>query len=206
MGSLVAVSAVPATATILARSFAEGKECLERFITDRDAQSALLEVAAELVKTFESGGKVLIAGNGGSMADAIHFAEEWTGRFRKERRPYPAMALADSCHLSCVANDYGFDHVFSRMVDAFARPEDLVILLSTSGNSPNVVLAAEAARAIGSKVVGFLGRDGGKLKPLCDIVVMAPGATSDRIQEIHMMCLHILIEAAEVELGAASMS
>ena len=173
---------------------------MDAFVADQEAQSALVELARLLCRTFAQGGKVLIAGNGGSMADAIHFAEEWTGRFREDRRPYPALALADACHLSCVGNDYGFDHVFSRMVAAFATSEDALFLLSTSGNSRNLVLAAEAGRAAGCRVVGFLGRGGGQLTEYCDIVVMAPGETADRIQEIHMTCLHILIEAVEAEL------
>ncbi len=146
---------------------------------------------------------MLIAGNGGSMADAMHFAEEWTGRFRNDRRPFPAMALADPTHLSCVGNDYGFEHVFSRPVEAFANQGDILILLSTSGNSINLERAAEAAKGKGAAVIGFLGRGGGRIAPLCEVVVMATGDTSDRIQEIHMMSLHILIEAVEVVLEVA---
>jgi len=137
------------------------------------------------------------------MADAMHFAEEWTGRFRNDRRPLPAMALSDPTHLTCVANDFGFDHVFSRMVEAFARPEDLVILLSTSGNSSNLLKAAEAAKKAQASVVGLLGRDGGKLAPLCDLTLIAPGGRSDRIQELHMLLLHAVIDAVEHRLGIA---
>jgi len=105
--------------------------------------------------------------------------------------------------MSCVSNDYGFDHVFSRPIEALAQPGDIVLLLSTSGNSQNLILAAQAARAKKAAVIGFLGRGGGNLAPLCDIVVMAPGETSDRIQELHMMALHAIIQAVEVELGYA---
>lgn len=181
-------------------SFLEAANCLERFRTDRSVLGALTSLADRLTRAFSEGGKVLIAGNGGSMTDAMHFAEEWTGRFRKERRPFPAMSLSDPSHLSCVANDYGFEYVFSRMVQAFAGPADILILLTTSGNSPNLVRAAEAAKEVGCHVAGFLGKGGGKLLPLCDTVVMAPGDTSDRIQELHMMSLHILIEAVEAAL------
>lgn len=191
------------SADVFAQSFAEAANCLDRFIKDAEAQQTLVDLTERMAVVFESGGKVLIAGNGGSLADAMHFAEEWTGRFRRERRPFPAMVLNDPTHLTCVGNDYGFDYIFSRMVDAFAKPEDMVILLSTSGNSQNLVLAAESATRIGAHVVGFLGRGGGKLGPMCDTVVMAPGTTSDRIQEIHMLCLHILIEAVEVRLGVS---
>jgi D-sedoheptulose 7-phosphate isomerase len=191
------------TESILERSFAEAAECLNTFRADPAAQQALARLVSQIAVCFEAGGKILIAGNGGSMTDAMHFAEEWTGRFRFDRRPFPALALADPAHMSCVANDFGFDHVFSRMVEAFARPEDILILLTTSGNSPNLLLAAETAHRIGTTVIGFLGRDGGRLKPLCDTVILTPGATSDRIQELHMLSLHIVIEAAEVKLGVA---
>jgi D-sedoheptulose 7-phosphate isomerase len=185
---------------IFAESFQDAAARLEQFRGDAQALGALAQIARRLQRIFEKGGKVLIAGNGGSMADAIHFAEEWTGRFRSDRRPFPALALADAAHLSCVANDYGFEQVFSRMVQAFASPDDMLILLSTSGNSPNLLRAAEAGRATGCHIVGFLGRDGGKLRALCDTVVMAPGETSDRIQELHMLALHTLIEAVECAL------
>ena len=181
-------------------SFDEAASCLELFRDDSSTQKRLVELAERLSQVFLSGGKVLAAGNGGSMADAMHFAEEWTGRFRKERRPWPALALADPTHLTCVSNDYGFDEVFSRMVVAFAKPTDMVLLLSTSGNSQNLLEAAKAAKQVGAHVVGFLGRGGGKLAPLCDTVIMAPGNTSDRIQEIHMLCLHVLIEVVEATL------
>ena len=184
-------------------SFAEAGQCLAHFCGDAPTQTALVALSDRLTALYSSGGKVLIAGNGGSMADAMHFAEEWTGRFRKDRRPFPAMAMSDPTHMSCVANDYGFNQVFSRVIEAFAKPGDVVILLSTSGNSENLVLAAHSAKRAGAHVVGFLGRGGGKLGPLCDTVVMAPGVTSDRIQEIHMLALHVLIEVVEQALGVA---
>lgn len=185
-------------------SFATAAEVLDAFIRDDNAQTTLVEVAERLTATLRAGGKVLIGGNGGSMADALHFAEEWTGRFRKDRRPLPALVLGgDPTHVTCVGNDYGFDQVFARTVQAFATPQDLVILLSTSGNSTNLLRAAESAREVGAPVVGFLGRGGGQLAPLCDLVVMAPGETSDRIQEIHMLALHTLIEVVERALGLA---
>lgn len=136
------------------------------------------------------------------MCDAMHFAEEFSGRFRVDREPYPAIALSDPAHLTCVANDYGFDHVFSRQIDALAHEGDVLVLLSTSGNSPNIVLAAEAARRRKAVVLGCLGRGGGAVKGLCDIVLHAPGEGSDRIQELHMMALHAIIEAVEMEMKA----
>jgi D-sedoheptulose 7-phosphate isomerase len=166
-----------------------------------DLSQTVSDISVKLANVFRNGGKVLIAGNGGSLADAMHFAEEWTGRYRNSRQPFPAMALADPTHLTCVANDFGYEVGFSRMITAFAKPEDMVILLTTSGNSQNLLLAADAAHDKGAVVVGFLGRGGGPLLEKCDMVFMAPGETSDRIQEIHMLCLHILIEATEIELG-----
>ena len=186
---------------VFERSLRDADEALAAFRRSPEAMDACAALGALLTETYRNGGKAMAAGNGGSMADALHFAEELTGRFRADRRPLPAMALGESTHLTCVANDYGFAHVFSRLVEAFGAPGDLLVLLSTSGNSANLVLAAEAARAKGVRVVGMLGRGGGRLAPLCDLVVIAPGATSDRIQEIHMLVLHVAIEATERALG-----
>lgn len=153
-----------------------------------------------LETTFRNGNKVYSAGNGGSHCDAMHFAEEWTGRYRKDRKPLPALALSDPSHLSCVSNDYGFEHVFERMVDAFGVAGDVFVGITTSGNSPNILLAAETARKKGMKVVGLLGKDGGKMKLLCDIPIVVPGATTDRIQELHIKVIHIAIECTERRL------
>jgi D-sedoheptulose 7-phosphate isomerase len=184
-------------------SLQDAKVCLDRFLAEPETVARVSDLAVQLAKSFEGGGKVLAAGNGGSMADAMHFAEELTGRFRKDRRPLPAIAFSDPTHLSCVANDYGFDHVFERLTVAFATPGDTVVLLSTSGNSENLLLAAEAAKSAEAHVFGFLGRDGGRLLSLCDSCIIAPGASSDRIQEIHMVCLHIVVETVENLLGLA---
>lgn len=186
---------------IFIQAFADAQRHLNALIADQSIRNQLIRVVDAISCAYKNGGKVLVAGNGGSMADSAHFAEELTGKFRGERRALPAMALADASHISCVANDYGFQYVYSRMVDAFGGPQDVVILLSTSGNSANLVEAAHSARRIGCTVVGFLGRGGGALLDLCDVVIMAPGETSDRIQELHMMCLHIVIEAVETQLG-----
>jgi D-sedoheptulose 7-phosphate isomerase len=186
---------------IIAASLATAHRLLGQYLQDDANLGQVAAIGELLASCFNDGHKVMVAGNGGSMADALHFAEEWTGRYRKERRPYPVMALGESTHLTCVGNDYGFDRVFERMVIAFGQPGDLLFLLSTSGNSPNLVLAAESARERGIPVVGFLGRGGGRLLPLCDARVLVPGDTSDRIQELHMLLLHILIEAVEESLG-----
>lgn len=165
---------------------------------EKEAKEKLTEkVAEDLAKIFKAGGKVLIAGNGGSNCDALHFAEEFTGRFRGERRPLPAIAISDSSHITCVGNDYGFDYIFSKGVEAYGKEGDLFIGISTSGNSGNVIKAVESAKALGMKTMALLGKDGGKLKGQCDYEFIIPGETSDRIQEIHMMILHIIIEGVE---------
>lgn len=188
---------------VFARAFSDSERLMGEFRADTAAMATLDSLTERLAKTFMDGHKVMAAGNGGSHADALHFCEEWTGRFKNDRMPLPALALGEAAHVTCVGNDFGFNHVFSRPVAAFAQPGDMLVLLSTSGNSENLVLAAEAGRDAGAHVVGFLGRGGGRLAPLCHEVVMAPGETSDRIQEIHMCALHAWIEAVEVRLGVA---
>ncbi|MDH7514671.1 MAG: SIS domain-containing protein [Bacteroidota bacterium] len=178
-------------------AFQEAQECLARFRRDAEHFPLVGRFAALLVETFRAGNKVLSCGNGGSMSDAMHFAEEWSGRFRADRPPLPAIALSDPGHMSCVANDYGFEHVFARQVAALGKPGDLLLLLSTSGNSANLIRAAEEARRLGVRTVGLLGRGGGALKPLCDIAILVPGETSDRIQELHIKIIHAVIDAAE---------
>ena len=137
-------------------------------------------------------------GNGGSMCDAMHFAEEWTGRFRKDRSALAAVAFSDPSHLTCIANDFGYDEVFAREVEAYGKEGDLLLAISTSGNSPNVLRAVEVARSKGVTTVGLLGKDGGKMRDLVDIPIIVPQATtSDRIQELHIKVIHITIEAVE---------
>jgi len=181
-------------------SFQEAHQCLEDFFSDHDNIALVERFASELTETFRSGGKALSCGNGGSMSDAMHFAEEWSGRYRKERPPFPALALSDPGHMSCVANDYGFTEVFSRQVQAHGKSGDLLLLLSTSGNSPNLLRAAEEARTRSVKTVALLGKEGGALKHMCDIPIVVPGKTSDRIQELHIKIIHIVIESVEREL------
>ena len=181
----------------LIESYKTELELLKSFIEQEEEEKMTEKVASELAKTFSNGNKVLICGNGGSNSDALHFAEEFTGKFRKERRALPALAISESSHITCVGNDYGFDYIFSKGVEAFGKEGDVFIGLSTSGNSPNVIKAVEMAKSLGMKTVGLLGKDGGKLKGLCDFEFVIPGETSDRIQEIHMMILHIIIEGVE---------
>lgn len=160
-----------------------------------EAMTFIESVAEVLWGCFQSSGKAMIAGNGGSLCDAMHFAEELTGFFRETRRPLPAIAFSDPGHMSCVANDLGFSHVYSRLVESLGQKEDVFVAMTTSGNSQNLILAAKAARQKGIAVVGFLGRGGGVLKDLCDYYWIVDGFDySDRIQEAHMTAVHILIE------------
>ena len=170
---------------------------LENFIKEEEKRKETEKVAEALAEVFNAGNKVLICGNGGSNCDALHFAEEFTGRFRGDRKALPAIAISESSHITCVGNDYGFDYVFSRGVEAYGKWGDMFIGISTSGNSGNVIKAVEAAKKIGMKTCVLLGKDGGKLKGMCDYEFIIPGKTSDRVQEIHMMILHIIIEGVE---------
>ena len=153
--------------------------------------------------SLNNGGKILLMGNGGSAADAQHIAAELVGRYLNERRALPAIALTtDTSILTAVGNDYGFDHVFSRYVEGVGRKGDVLLAISTSGNSPNVLLAAEAAKAKGMHVIGLTGKDGGKLAPLCDVEIRAPwSGYADRIQEIHIKVIHALIDGIEQHMG-----
>lgn len=153
-----------------------------------------------LIGCYRSGGKAMSCGNGGSHCDAMHFAEELTGRFCKDRRPLGALALGDASHVTCTSNDYGFDYIFSRQVEALGKKEDVLIVLSTSGNSANVIEAVKAATTMGIKTVGLLGKTGGELKDLVDVAIVVPAEDSGRIQEMHIKIIHTVIETLEREL------
>jgi D-sedoheptulose 7-phosphate isomerase len=161
--------------------------------------------AARLASAFaadeQNGGKVLAVGNGGSCADAIHFCEELTGRYRKDRPSIPAIVCADPGHITCTANDYGFDQVFGRWIEGLGNEGDVLIAMSTSGNSENIIKAVEAASNQGLHIALFLGKDGGKLRTKGDTRFVVPGETADRIQELHMLALHALVGAVERALG-----
>ncbi|MDD2596294.1 MAG: D-sedoheptulose 7-phosphate isomerase [Candidatus Cloacimonetes bacterium] len=173
---------------------------LQSFVTSDDHIQTMEDIAALIAECYRNHGQVIIFGNGGSMCDAMHFAEELTGRFRQDRPPLPAIAISDPSHITCVGNDYGFDEIFARGVQAYGKPNDVAIGISTSGNSENILRALDRAISMGLKTVALLGKDGGKLKGLCDLELIIPGETSDRIQEVHMAILHILIEKIERDL------
>ena len=183
--------------SIIRSSLEDAQNVLHKFIHDSQTIKVMNQTTQMIYEVFRHRGRIFTCGNGGSMCDAMHFAEEWTGRFRADRQPLPAMALSDPAHLTCVANDFGFDEVFARSITAFGHPGDLLIAISTSGNSQNLVRALEAAKSAEIKTFALLGKDGGQMKSMADLWLIAPGKTSDRIQEIHIMVLHILIEAVE---------
>jgi len=161
------------------------------------------EAALMIADCFRAGNQVIIAGNGGSLCDASHFAEELTGFFRSHRQALPAIALSEPGHITCVGNDLGFDQIFSRGVEAYGKPGDIFIGLTTSGNSPNIVKAMEKAAELNLKTIAFLGKNGGKLKGVADTELLIDGfPTSDRIQEAHMAAIHIIIELVEYHLFA----
>lgn len=158
-----------------------------------------IEVACEMITSaIKSGNKVLLAGNGGSAADAQHIAAELTGRYVKDRKPLPGIALTvDTSALTSIANDYGYEHVFSRQLEAFARPGDLFIGISTSGNSPGILAAFESAKKLEVKTLGLSGRDGGKMNGLCELNIIVPSNITARIQEMHILIGHILCTAVD---------
>lgn len=185
---------MPPTAAAAIQS---ARAALERLATDQAAAAKIDSFATLLAERFAAGRKVLICGNGGSACDAMHFAEELTGRFRNDRPALPAIACTDAGHITCTANDFGFDQIFSRWVEALGQKGDVLILLSTSGNSANILKAADAAKARSLTTIALLGRDGGKLRGKCDHELIVPGDGSDRIQELHMLILHMLVEGIE---------
>lgn len=179
----------------------ESLHCLQTFISDSANAQKIAKAAEILSSSIKNGNKILSCGNGGSMSDAMHFAEELSGRYRENRKALPAIAISDSGHLSCVANDFGYDFVFSRAVEAFGKQGDVLVAISTSGNSENVINAAKTAKEVGMQVVALTGKDGGKLASLADVEIRAPKSKfADRVQEIHIKVIHILIGLIEKEL------
>jgi D-sedoheptulose 7-phosphate isomerase len=183
------------------KHFQEALTVLQECLMSKPFFFAIDEATLLLSSAIRSGNKIISCGNGGSMCDAMHFAEELSGRYRDHRRALPAISISDPSHISCVANDYGYPYVFSRFVEGLGNPGDVLLAISTSGRSQNVILAAEAAKAKQMKVVALTGKDGGELAALADVEIRAPHtAYADRVQEIHIKVIHALIDGIEVAL------
>lgn len=180
----------------------EAEKVLQAFIADQGNLNKIDQAATLLADAFKQDGKVLSCGNGGSHCDAMHFAEELTGRYREHRPSYPAIAISDPSHLSCVGNDYGYDYVFARYLEGVGRKGDVMFCLSTSGNSTNILKAIDVAKEKGMKIIALTGKDGGKMAGLADIEIRVPHfGFADRIQEVHIKIIHILIYLIEKKMA-----
>ncbi len=176
----------------------EASDILNTFISEEKNIQAIDEAVQILSQAIQNGAKAISCGNGGSMSDAMHFAEELTGRFRSDRPSLAAIAISDPSYLTCVGNDYGYESVFSRFIEGMGQEGDVLVAISTSGNSNNVVKAIAAAREKGMKVIGLTGKDGGKMAGLCDVEIRAPHSIyADHAQEIHIKVIHCLIMGVE---------
>jgi len=185
----------------LKEDFIEARNILDRFISDEKNFENIKTAGNHILSSIKTGKKVISCGNGGSMSDAMHFAEELTGRFRDNRQAIAAISISDPTHISCTANDFGYDYIFSRYLEAVAQEGDTLLAISTSGNSKNIIEACKVAREKGMKIIGLTGKDGGKLAELCDIEIRAPKSDyADRAQEIHIKIIHSLIHYIELNL------
>jgi len=179
---------------LIEKELREASAVLDAFLKDPQKTSRIGEAAALMAASVTAGGKIISCGNGGSHCDAMHFAEELTGKYREPRKAIPAICISDASHITCVGNDYGYDQIFSRYLEALGNKGDVLLAISTSGQSANVIKAAETAKQRGMKVVALTGKDGGKLSGLADVEIRAPHhGFADRIQEIHIKVIHILI-------------
>ena len=182
--------------------FIEAQEVLLQFLNDEKQMDNIAHAANIMVDCLQNGGKIIACGNGGSHCDAMHFAEELTGRYRDNRPGIAALAISDPSHLSCVGNDFGFDSVFSRFIESLGKPGDVLLGITTSGNSMNILNAVSTAKNLGISTVVLTGKDGGKVASLCDIEIRAPYSKfADRAQEIHIKVIHSLIDSIEMGLG-----
>ena len=177
----------------------DAQKALNALLANEEALNAIDAAGQLMADTIAAGGKILSCGNGGSLCDAMHFAEEMTGRYRLNRPGFAAIAISDPSHMSCVGNDYGYDEVFARYTQAVGREGDVLLAITTSGTSKNVIKAVEAAKANGMKVVGMTGRAGTPLAEMADIAIVTPSgsAYADRVQELHIKAIHIMIELVE---------
>jgi D-sedoheptulose 7-phosphate isomerase len=181
-------------------SLVDAQKTLNTFVENEENVLKIEKAIQLFVDSFKNKGRAFSCGNGGSMCDALHFAEELTGRYRKDRAPLPATGISEAGHITCIANDFGFEFIFSRFIEAWGQQGDVLLAISTSGNSANVIKAVEVARSKGMKVVGLLGKDGGKLKSMVDVPLVIDCPITDRIQEVHIKCIHIFIEGIERQL------
>jgi len=187
---------------LIEQELREASAVLDAFLKDPQTTSTIARAAAVMAAAVEGGGKIISCGNGGSHCDAMHFAEELTGKYRNPRKAIPALCISDPSHISCVGNDYGYDFIFSRYLEALGNPGDVLLAISTSGQSVNVIKAAETAKQKGMTVVALTGKDGGRLATLADIDLRVPhNGYADRIQEIHIKIIHILILLIEKRVG-----
>ena len=178
--------------------FTEAAETLRLFMEDQKNLEHIEHAASMMADCLLNGGKIISCGNGGSHCDAMHFAEELSGRYRGNRRALAAVAISDPSHISCVGNDYGYEFIFSRYVEGLGKPGDVLLGISSSGKSRNVILPMEAAKNQGMKIIGLTGKDGGQMAPLCDVEIRAPKSEfADRAQEIHIKVIHALIDSIE---------
>jgi len=190
------------TAIEIRQNFIEAQNVLQAFYSQDDNINKITLAGEIMVSSILQGGKIISCGNGGSMCDAMHFAEELSGRFRNHRKALPAISISDASHISCTANDYGFDFIFSRFVEGLGRKNDVLLAISTSGNSPNVINAVNSAKSLNMKTIALTGKDGGLLKNLCDVEIRVPHfGFADRIQEIHIKVIHTLIQYIEAKLS-----
>lgn len=183
------------------KNLEEAQKCLTVLLADEKTLKAIADAGALLVTTFKNGGRAFSCGNGGSMSDAMHFAEELSARYRQHRAGLPATAISDPGHITCVSNDYGYEYIFSRYIEAHGKKGDCLLAISTSGKSKNVILAVEEAKKRGVKTIGLVGKPDSPLASMVDICIATPGgAFADRVQELHIKVIHNLIELVERDL------
>jgi D-sedoheptulose 7-phosphate isomerase len=182
--------------------FEEARQILDQFLSDQQQLNNIEQAVEAMAQCLQNGHKIIACGNGGSHCDAMHFAEELSGRYRNNRKALAAMAISDPSHLSCVGNDYGYEFVFSRYVEALGRPGDILLGISTSGNSQNILNAMASAKQLGMTCIGLTGKDGGKMQSELDIEIRAPHSEfADRAQEIHIKAIHAMIDGIEHRLA-----
>ncbi len=183
---------------LIRSNFLEAQKNIQDFISDDKNIKSISDAVDLITHALKQGGKIISCGNGGSMCDAMHFAEEMTGRFREDRKPFAAVSISDPSHITCVANDYGFESIFSRYIEAVGKKDDILLAISTSGNSKNILNAISSAKKLGIKIVGLTGKNGGQMASHCDVEIRAANSKyADRAQEIHIKIIHSLIHCIE---------